>query len=77
MADAPEHVVAAPSLPYQPWDATEAGTEDTAPQGGDVYAGTSTWVKVKEAGAASITDGTITGGWPGNGASSDGGWQQC
>ena len=78
-----EHIVACPPQDYQPYDATEAGTADTAPQGGSVYAGNGAggpvggWVKVREAGAASWSNGTISGGWPGNGASGDGGWEQC
>lgn len=27
MPDAPEHVTAVPSLPWQPWDATDPSTE--------------------------------------------------
>jgi hypothetical protein len=83
MANAPEHVIAAPPQAYQPYDATTEGTVDSAPQGGNPYAGNAGaseaggWVKVKEAGAASMTDGTITGGWPGNGDAGDGGWKQC
>lgn len=83
MADAPAHVVSCPSQDYQPYDATTPGTADTAPQGGNPYEGNGLggpvggWVKIKDAGAASMSNGTITGGWPGNGASSDGGWEQC
>lgn len=83
MANAPEHLVVCPPQSYQPYDATADGGPDTAPQGSNPYEGNmgaseaGGWVKIKDAGAASWSTGVVTGGWPDNGASGDGGWEQC
>jgi hypothetical protein len=81
MADS--HIIKAPAQTYQPYDATDEGTVDTAPTNHDVYAGnggsgdTGGWVKIKDAGAASWSDGSVTGDWPSDGTSDGSAWKQC
>ena len=82
MPQAPAPITAAPSLAYQPWDASEEGTVDTAPGPTQVYDGNdgadpTGWVKIKDGGAADMSTGKISGGWPGNGASDGSAWKQC
>ena len=82
MPNVPAPVQGTPSLPYQPWDATEEGTADTAPGPGMVYDGNggsdgTGWVKIKDGGSADMSSGKVTGGWPDNGASDGSAWKQC
>ena len=82
MPDAPNPITAPPAQPWQPYDACAPGASEdqTAPTTiydavpGDSAGGP--WRKVQEAGAADAQGSATAGDWPGNGASSDGGWRQ-
>lgn len=79
MADAPDPITSPPAQSYQPYDATESGTQDSAPGSERSYAGTPIgrgWVKIKDGGAASPSGG-ISGGWPDDGTSDGSAWKQC
>lgn len=81
MADVPSPITSPPSQPWQPYDATAPGAGedqvaattiyDAVP--GDTMGGP--WRKIQDAGASS-PEGETDGGWPGNGASGSGGWEQ-
>jgi len=83
MASAPDPVTSPPALPWQPYDASAPGAaeDQTAPL--TIYdavpgdAGGGPWRKIQEAGAADWATGKVTGDWPSNGASGDGGWKQA
>lgn len=82
MPDTNPPVQGTPSLAYQPWDATEEGTADTAPGPTMVYEGNqgqdpTGWVKIKDGGAADMNTGKASGVWPGDGASDGSAWKQC
>lgn len=82
MPSAPKPITSPPALPWQPYDTTAPGAaeDQIAPTtiydavGGDAAGGP--WRKVQEAGAINVGTGETEGGWPGNGASGDGGWRQ-
>jgi len=82
MPKVPGGITSPPAQSYQPYDATDG--EDGPSQVGpvDVYDANASapfrgnpWEKVADGGACG-GDGRSTGQWPGNGDSSDGGWQQ-
>jgi hypothetical protein len=76
MPDAPRPITSPPAQSFQPWDANAPGTEDDTATP-DVYGANSPdWPKVQDGGAADWSSGKITGGWPGNGASDGGAWEQ-
>lgn len=80
MPDAPNPITSPPAHPYQPYDATAPGSNDSQSDPTTVYdaaggSGSDPWVKIQEAGAAG-RDGTVTGGWPDDGDSSGAQWKQ-
>ena len=81
MPDAPHPITSPPAQSWQPYDASASGAAEdqvTATTIYDAVPGDSAggpWRKIQDAGAASPA-GETDGGWPGNGASSDGGWKQ-
>lgn len=82
MPDGPAPIVGTPNLPYQPWDATEEGSADTASGATHVYDGNdgsdpTGWVKIKDGGAADMSTGKASGMWPDNGTSDGSAWKQC
>jgi hypothetical protein len=81
MPQVPAPVEGTPNLPYQPYDASAEGTSDTAPGPGQVYDGNSGadptgWEKLRDGGAADMSSGRVTGGWPDNGTSDGSAWKQ-
>jgi hypothetical protein len=82
MPSAPDPITSPPAQPWQPYDATAPGAaEDQVTSatiynsvGGDQAGGP--WRKIQEAGAAGSNAEATADSWPGNGASSDGGWKQ-
>jgi len=82
MADAPSPITSPPALPWQPYDASAPGAAEDQVTSGTIYdavggdAAGGPWRKIQEAGACGPSGEAIAGSWPGNGASSDGGWVQ-
>jgi len=83
MPKAPDPITSPPPVPGQPYSATAPGRPEDQVDSGTIYDASGgpgsgdSWPKIQEAGAADMATGKVTGGWPGNGASSDGGWTQC
>ena len=81
MADAPDPITSPPAQPWQPYDAAAVSIGDDGQSvSAQVYAakggsGADPWPKVNEGGAIDMNSGKVSGGWPGNGTSSDGGWK--
>jgi hypothetical protein len=81
MPYAPKPITSPPALPWQPHDASSVSIGDdgqSAPE--HVYdakggSGSDPWPKVNEGGAIDVSTGKVSGGWPGNGASSGGKWK--
>ena len=77
MADAPDPITSPPAQPWQPYEPQDHGPADASQsrptQVYDAAGGTGNdpWPKIQDAGAASMETGEITGGWPGNGTSTD------
>ena len=83
MADAPAPITSPPAQEFQPYSATESGSDDSAPGPGQVYAGNgppasgNVWTKVRDGGGASMTDGSLPGShWPDDGTSNGSQWKQ-
>jgi hypothetical protein len=80
MADAPDPITSPPAQPWQPYSAASVSIGDDGQSvSGQVYdakggSGSDPWPKVTEGGAAD-GNGKVSGGWPGNGSSSAGPWQ--
>jgi hypothetical protein len=83
MADG--HIVKAAAQSYQPYDAQAPASADSGQSTPEqVYDGNGTpgsgpyggWEKVQNGGAASWSDGTVTGGWPPDGTSDGADWKQ-
>jgi hypothetical protein len=82
MADAPSPITSPPALPWQPYDATASGAAEDQVVATTIYdsvagdSGGGPWRKIQDGGAADSSGRASAGAWPGNGASSDGGWKQ-
>lgn len=82
MPDAPNPITSPPAQPWQPYDASAPGAAEDQIASATIYdsvAGDSAggpWRKIQEAGAAGSQGEAVADSWPGNGASSDGGWKQ-
>jgi hypothetical protein len=85
MADAPSPITSPPAQPFQPYDAQAPASADSGQSTPEqVYDGNGIpgsgphggWAKVQDGGAASWSDGTITGGWPPDGTSDGADWKQ-
>ena len=81
MANAPNPITSPPSVPGQPYSATAPGSSDSQSTSEHVYDAAGgpgagePWVKVQDGGAAG-PNGTVSGSWSGDGASSGGAWKQ-
>jgi hypothetical protein len=82
MPDAPNPITSPPAQPWQPYDAAAPGAAEdqvTATTIYDAVSGDSAggpWRKIQDAGACGPQGEATSDAWPGNGASSDGGWKQ-
>jgi hypothetical protein len=82
MADAPDPITSPPAQSWQPYNASAPGAAEdqvTATTIYDAVAGDQAggpWRKIQEAGACGPNGEATADSWPGNGASSDGGWRQ-
>jgi hypothetical protein len=78
MPRVPSPITSPPAQSFQPYDATAPGTDDTAPGSERTYdANGRDWAKVREGGKASMTDGSVVGGWEPDGGSNNGSaWKQ-
>lgn len=82
MPDAPDPITSPPAQSWQPYNASASGAAEDQIAPTTIYDAVSgdsaggPWRKIQEAGAASTATGEVDGGWPDNGASADGGWQQ-
>lgn len=81
MAKAPNPITSPPSVPGQPYDATDGGApeDQTAPT--TIYDAVGAqdghpWVKIQDGGACGPDGRATAGEWPANGSSGDGGWKQ-
>lgn len=83
MPKAPSPITSPPPVPGQPYSASAAGSNDQDQTASEhVYdaaggpGAAEPWVKVQDGGHANPDGSVQSGAWPGNGASSDGGWGQ-
>ena len=82
MADAPKPVTSPPAQPWQPYDATAPGASEDQVTAGTIYDSVSgdadggPWRKIQDGGACDSSGRATAGDWPGDGASSSGGWKQ-
>ena len=78
MAKAPAPITSPPPVPGQPYSASASGpanpSQSSPTQVYDADGGSAAgeaWPKIQEAGAADWSSGQISGGWPGNGTSTN------
>ncbi len=81
MADAPSPITSPPSLPWQPYDATQGGAGEDQTAATTIYDAVpgdsgGPWRKIQDGGAATPEGGAIAGDWPANGTSDAGMWRQ-
>lgn len=82
MPSAPDPITSPPALSWQPYDAAAPGAAEDQTAATTIYnsvpgdSAGGPWRKIQDGGAASPATGGVAGGWPDDGASSNGGWTQ-